>query len=135
MRLTWAEHLSVGNGLIDSDHQKLIVVVNDMEHAIGTKDHAGLTKAFDLFTTHMLIHFINEEKIAAAINFPFVQIKQERLQFGHLIKYLNPDNALWAKDLVGYVEFLSDWMLDRIMREDMQMKSALETYPYNFKPD
>lgn len=136
MGLVWAEHLSVGNNLIDSEHKNLIVVVNSMEQAIGTKDHAALSKAFELFATYMHIHLKNEEKIAVAINFPLIQIKLERMQLIHLIKYLEPKNAIWSKDLVDkYSVFLRDWMLDHIIRKDMQMKLVLKTYPYDFKPD
>lgn len=136
MGLNWAEHLSVGNEMIDSDHKNLIVLINSMEHAIERRDHAALSKAFELFAAYMHIHLRNEEKIAEAVKFPFTQNKQEARQLIHLIKYLEPKNGIWADDLVNkYSGFLSDWLLDHIIKKDMQMKPVLKTYPYDFKPD
>lgn len=38
MKLAWTEKLSVGNAFIDSDHQHLISMVNDVVHSIGERD-------------------------------------------------------------------------------------------------
>lgn len=136
MGLTWTEYLSVGNAMIDSDHKNLIVVINGMEHAIVGRDHAALSKAFELFATYMHIHLRNEAKIAEAINFPLAQNKLEHRQLKHLIEYLEPKDGIWNDELVDkYSSFLSDWMLDHIIKNDMQMKSVLQTYPYDLKPD
>lgn len=83
MGLAWAEHLSVGNEMIDSEHKNLIVAVNSVEEAIGTGDRDALSRSFDLLDTCMYTHFRNEEKIAEAVKFPFAQ---NRLEHGHLLK-------------------------------------------------
>lgn len=136
MGLTWTEYLSVGNALIDSDHMNLIVVINSMEHAIAKRDHAALAKAFEVFAASMHAHLRNEEKIAEAVNFPLAQNKLEHRQLMHLIEYLEPKDGIWNDELINkYSGFLSDWMLDHITKNDMQMKPVLQTYPYNLKPD
>lgn len=136
MGLTWTEYLSVGNAMLDSDHKNLIVVINRMEHAIAGRDHAALSKAFELFATYMHIHLRNEAKIAEAINFPLAQNKLEHRQLMHLIKYLEPKDGVCNDELVNkYSGFLSDWMLNHIMEKDMKMKPLLQTYPYDFKLD
>ena len=139
MGLIWAEHLSVGNGLIDSDHKNLIVVVNSMEQAIGLRDRAALSKAFVLLDTYITIHFRNEEKIAHAINFPFTQNKFEHRQLMHEMRYmverLESNVGHWPDSLLErYSHFLSNWMIDHIIKTDMKMKPALQAYPYDFRP-
>lgn len=139
MGLTWAEHLSVGNGLIDSDHQNLIVVVNRVEHAIDTRDRAALSKAVELLDIYMLIHFRNEEKIAEAIKFPFTQNKVAQRQLMHEMRYmlnkLEDKHIVWPDHYVNMnSRSLSGWMTDHIIKIDMQMKPALLAYPYDFKP-
>lgn len=139
MGLAWAEHLSVGNEMIDSEHQNLIVVVNSVEDAIGTGDRDALSRSFDLLDTCMYTHFRNEEIIAEAVKFPFVQNK---LEHGHLLKemrYMREEletmNGIWPDYLVKkYSRFLSGWMTDHIIKEDMKMKAVLQSYPYDFKP-
>lgn len=140
MGLNWAEHLSVGNAMIDAEHQNLIVAVNSVEHAIGTRDRVALAKAFDLLDTYMRIHFMNEEKIARAVNFSFDKNKQEHKYLLKEMRYmreqLDTRSGIWPDDLVNkYSRFLSGWMTDHIIKEDMQLKPVLETYPYDFKPD
>lgn len=140
MGLNWAEDLSVGNEMIDSEHRNLIMVVSSVEHAIGTGNHVAMSKAFDLLDTYMHIHFRNEERIAAAASIPFAKIKLEHRLLLKEMRYMRDEletrNGIWPDDLVKkYSRFLSSWMADHIIREDMQLKSVLQTYPYDFKPD
>ena len=140
MGLNWAEHLSVGNEMIDSEHKNLIVVVNSVEHAIRTRDHVAMSKAFDLLDTYMHIHFRNEERIAAAANISFTKNKLEHRLLLKEMRYMREEletrSGIWPDDLVKkYSHFLSGWMTDHIIKEDMQLKPVLQTLPYNFKPD
>jgi hemerythrin len=139
MGLNWAEHLSVGNEMIDSEHRNLIVVVNSVEHAIRTGDRVAMSKTFDLLDTYLHIHFRNEERIAAAASIPFIKIKLEHRLLLKEMRYMREEletQSIWPDDLVKkYSRFLSGWMADHIFKEDMQLKPVLQTYPYNFKPD
>jgi hemerythrin-like metal-binding protein len=139
MGLVWGEYLSIGNGLIDSDHKNLIVVINSIEQAIGTKDRAALSKYFELLDFYMGIHFRNEEKVAAAIKFHFAKNKLEHLQLMHemriMLKMLEDKHIAWPNNTMQtYSSFLAGWMTDHIIKTDMQMKSALQSYPYDFIP-
>lgn len=49
MELTWAKPMSVGNKTLDSEHKKLLVMVNDVERSIRARDGARLSQAFKLF--------------------------------------------------------------------------------------
>lgn len=140
MGLNWAEELSVGNEMIDSEHKNLIVVVNSVEHAIKTHDHAAMSKGFDLLDAYMHVHFRNEERLAAAANIAFTQIKDEHLhllkEMRHMREELEARNGIWPDELVKkYSGFLSGWMKGHILTDDMQLKPVLQTYPYDFKPD
>lgn len=139
MGLIWAEHLSVGNGLIDSDHKNLIVVVNSLEQAIGTRDRAAISNSYKLLDTYMGIHCRNEEKIAEAIKYPFARNRFAHQQLMHEMRYmieeLGSNLGHWPDNLLDrYSHFLSDWMTDHIVKTDMKMKPALQAYPYDFKP-
>lgn len=140
MALIWAEHLSVGNAVIDSDHKNLMVVVNSVEAAIGTRNRAALEKSFELLDTYMDLHFRNEEKIAEVIKFPFAQSRFEHRQLMHEMRYMKEklvsDFSHWPDRLVDqYSRFLDGWMTEHIIKTDMRMKPALQAYPYDFCPD
>jgi hemerythrin-like metal-binding protein len=139
MGLTWAAHLSVGNGLIDSDHKNMIVIVNSMEQAIGTKNREALSKASELLEHYMDIHILNEKKIADAIELPFEKNASDHLQLmselNYMMNVLEDMYRAWPADAGKmYSSFLGGWMTDHIIRTDMQMKLALQAYPYDFNP-
>lgn len=140
MEISWAEHMSVGNETIDSDHKNLIVVVNRVQRAIATGDRAALSKSFELLETYMIVHFKNEERIAEAVNFPFDHIKMEHLklvnEMNNMKNILESISGKWPDHMAKtYSHYLSDWMTDHVMKDDMKLKQVLQTYPYDFKPD
>lgn len=137
MKLAWAEYLSVGNDLIDSDHKQLIAAVNNVAQAIETRDRAALSKAYKFLNILMSVHFANEEKIAKAVNIPFDANNLHHLQLMDEIKYMinKLDNlqSIWPDHVVKmYSRFLNEWVIKHIVEDDMKMKHVLETYPYNF---
>lgn len=137
MCITWAEYLSVGNNLIDSDHKKLIVAINNVAHAIETRDRAALSREFRLLNDLMGAHFINERKIAKAVNFPFDASNLHHLQLIDEIRYMitkiDSLSSCWPDSVVKmYGRYLSDWILEHIIKVDMKLKPVLKTHPYNF---
>ena len=139
MKLTWADNLSVGNALIDSEHKNLISVINRMDESIKDGDRIALSIAFELFDTYMHIHTLNEEKIAEAVNYPFSSDKlaqqQSMDEMGYMINKLEHTYGVWPDNIVSmYSRFLADWMSEHITRINMQMKPALQTFAYDFIP-
>ena len=139
MGLAWSERLSVGNAMIDSDHKKLLNMINDVEHAIRTRDGAALLQAFKLLEDGVRVHFVTEENLARAVNFPFTQNTPEHLyvqkEFQHIKDELVDKNGVWSESAAEYYShFLSEWMIGHILEEDMLMKPVLQNYPYDFKP-
>ena len=136
----WTDDLSVGNASIDADHKKLIVMVNGLETMIKARDNFALPQALEQFEHHLYMHFLNEEKIAQAVNFPFGKNKLEHQyvlkEFQHMKDELIAKNGIWSDGAAEhYSHFLSDWITDHVVKEDMLMKPVLQTYPYDFKPD
>jgi len=140
MGLSWSEYLSVGNKIIDSDHQNLILVVNRLVDAIRSRDRNALSSAFKLLDTYMSVHFRNEEKIAEAVNFPFEKSRVDHRQLIHemrcMVNELESMGGYWPDHLLQkYSHFLCDWLVEHIIKVDMKMKPALQAYPYEFRPD
>lgn len=141
MALAWSEELSVGNAMIDSEHNNLIVMVNNVEHAIRAGDDSALAQSFEQLEHCLCTHFANEEKVAQAIKFPFSQNELEHkyaLKALHLIRdavAVSAKNNKCAEDATEYYsEFLSDWFINHVFNEDMLMKPTLQTHPYDFNP-
>lgn len=139
MMEAWVNELSVGNAMIDIDHKMLIVMVNGVEAMIRARDSFALPPALEQLEDNLNAHFVREEKIAQAINFPFGKNKMEHQYV--LKEFQNMKDELIAKDGIWsdgaaehYSHFLSAWITDHVLNEDMLMKPALQTYPYDFNP-
>ncbi|HEU0233701.1 MAG TPA: hemerythrin family protein [Gallionella sp.] len=135
----WTDELSVGNASIDADHKKLIVMVNGVEAMIKARDGFALAQALEQLEQHLCVHFVSEEEIAQAVNFPFAENKVEHeyvlKEFQHMKTELIAKNGIWSDGAAEhYSHFLSDWITDHVVEEDMLMKPVLQTYPYDFKP-
>lgn len=138
--LVWSEQLSVGNAKIDSDHKKLITMVNGIQYMIKTGAADALPEAFEQFEYWLRLHFDNEENIAQAANYPFAKNKQEHEQmleeFQHMKEAFKANNGKWFDDEAEYYsEFLSGWITDHVLSEDMLLKPVLQTFPYGFMSD
>lgn len=139
MVLIWTKQLSVGNATLDTDHKNLIGIVNSIEYAVETMDSAFLLLSIKRFMDCLHIHFVNEERFAQAVEFSF---DQHVLAHRHFQKELqNTKNELEAKNGIWqeyvmdhYPQFLRDWLTEHVTGDDMLMKPALLTYPYDFKP-
>jgi len=142
MALAWSQEFSVGNAMIDSDHKSLIVMVNNLEHAIGARDRSALPHAFEQLEQNLCAHFANEEKLAHAIKFPFNHNELEHKYFLNMlylirdaVAAMSAQSGMWAEDAVEhYSELLSDWFTNHIVDEDMLLKPVLQTYSYEFNP-
>lgn len=139
MVLAWDEYLSVGNALLDSGHKNLILLINRIELAIIRRDPAELSKAAAAFVTHMHIHLKDEEQVAEAVEFPLVhgrlECEQITYEIGRLTENLDSRDGVWPDNLVRkYSQFLNDWMMEHIIKQNMQMKPVLRNHPYDFKP-
>lgn len=139
METTWTKQLSVGNAVIDSEHQNLVVMIDHIESMIKAREAAKLSHELEQFERAICVHFINEEKLAQAVNFPFEKNKQEHQfvlkEFQRMKEELLAKKGVWSDSAAKhYSNFLSDWLTGHIVREDMLMKPVLQTYDYKFWP-
>lgn len=114
-------------------------MVHDVESAIRARDSSTLPRSFKLLEDCVGVHFANEEKIAQAIGFDFTQNKLEHLYVQNELRQIREElvakNGSWSESAAAhYSYFLSEWMVEHILQEDMLMKPVLQTYHYDFKP-
>jgi hemerythrin-like metal-binding protein len=141
MGSAWKKQMSVGNGIIDSEHRNLLNMAADIESMIQKRDACTIARELEQFETWLRAHFENEEGIALSVDF---DVTPNRLEHQNLLKAFQlmkgaltsggdtfPDST--ARHY--YAHFLSDWLEDHITEEDMLMKPVLQTRPYDFIPD
>lgn len=139
-KLAWTSELSVGNAVIDTEHKNLINMVNDITHAIRTRDCAALAQSFEMLENWLHVHFRNEEQIALATQFDFSKHKTKQeyalKELQHMRDELVGKDGVWSDGAVDhFARSLKYWMIDKhIIELDMQMKPVLQGYPYDFMP-
>jgi len=121
MDTAWTNELSIGNAVIDSEHQNLIVMIDRIESMIKARDVSSLSQELEQLEHSLCAHFVNEERLAEAVNFPFDKNKQEHLfvlkEFQRMKDELLAKKGAWtdsaAKD---YSNFLSNWLSGHVIR-------------------
>lgn len=74
MSLVWREQMSVHNHLIDSEHKKLIDLINAVEVAVNAQDNRAIVaQTLDRLLEYTKTHFEHEEIIQQKINNPLIE--------------------------------------------------------------
>ena len=137
MSLAWRDQLSVGNDLIDTDHQHLIDIINLAEASLRVKDTERIAGTLAELAKYSRTHFVREEQVAAGVGYPGVaQLHQshsallERLQTTS--DKVSDD---WSPALIDeFTTFLRDWFINHVIKEDMLMKPYLKKFSPRFDP-
>jgi hemerythrin len=135
--LQWREQLSVGNDLIDDDHKHLIAIVNQSEDTVRTKNLSSLKGVLNSLADYSKFHFAREELIASAAGFPQVTHLHESHEA--LMKKLSEVSKEYDSELSEatgrhLVEFLRDWLISHVIKEDLMMKPFLAKFSPKFDP-
>jgi hemerythrin len=140
MSLIWREQLSVGNDVLDLDHRRLIDIINQVERCLGTKNHNELYVGLYSLSQFAHKHIAREEKIARAAGYPgiahMVQCHESLLkQLGQVKQDIEEMGLEWSSAAIANLnQFMRDWMIGHIIKEDLLMKDTLKKFPPGFNP-
>ncbi len=127
MAIEWTDKLSIGNEMIDNDHKHLIKLINAYEMVISQKKFEMLAPAFDSLETYANEHFVREEMLMDAVHYP--HRRSHRDAHNELLKSVREKHrdidAHKNIDIDELSEFLRAWLLDHVIKEDMQLKPYL----------
>ena len=135
----WSEKLSVGNVILDSEHRNLIAKINNIMHLIEAGDSATLSDAFDLLEIWLITHFGNEKMFAQALDIDFDQHELAHQRLLNEFQYLQDELLISrlkesSSKSKSYYRLLHNWLIEHIVKEDMQMKPALLSCQYGHVP-
>jgi hemerythrin len=137
MPIQWREQFSVGNDMIDSDHQYLLEIINKAEACLNASQFTLLPSLLDELGRYGQMHFQREEQLAKAVDYP----QSEQLHISHdaliegLVVVRSELGDVWTKtSITHFTAFLRDWLLNHVIKEDMLMKPWLQKYSPRFAP-
>ncbi|MBK7629982.1 MAG: hemerythrin family protein [Ignavibacteriales bacterium] len=122
--ITWSKNYETGHPIVDGQHKKLFVLINNINAGISEKKSKDmLLEIIDGLSAYVETHFKTEEDLMISANYPdYPTHKQEhdslRDQAGKLIQLFKLDKV----DLTATIsKFLSDWLKHHINEIDIKM--------------
>jgi len=124
----WSDELSVGNQFIDSDHKKLIKLVNDFHDAMEQgRGNEVIGKVLNNLIIYTKEHFQREQDEMQKIKYP--RYLAHKLEHEKLIREVMDlqENFSSGKALLSIKvsKFLRDWLLTHILQTDKLLADAL----------
>ena len=131
--------LSVGNRVIDHEHQKLENIIKDIGQLILVSQFSVLSEAVKALQNSLCEYFVIEENIAHAANFDFAEhnLAHQKLWGGFGVvtdKLINQNGKLSDLERKVCMDSLSSLLIRHIESESKSLKLVLDTYLYEFNP-
>lgn len=131
--LTWSDSLAVGNTFIDSDHQKLIDMVNRLHVLMQEgKGKEVLDKVLRNLITYTQEHFRREEDLMRNIRYSgFFEHKEEHEKLLKQVLDLQQRFENGTATLsIQMLHFLRDWLVHHIGQSDKALAAATKDTPH-----
>ncbi len=120
--IRWTPDMSVGIESLDSDHQKLLALINQLDDAI--EQRKGQQQIGDVLTeliNYTLYHFAREEALMDACKYPDAETHAHahevlRLQVTHIRdRFVSNPDSIHDREVLS---FLKNWLTSHILGRD-----------------
>jgi hemerythrin-like metal-binding protein len=125
----WADDMVIDGGPIDSDHKKLVDLVNELHSA--TTEGRGFEVIEKIMTEligYTRAHLEREERLMASLRFP--NLERHKIGHMHFAKQLDELQKKYSEGSLTVASQLStvlrDWLSLHIRRSDKEIKMFLE---------
>jgi hemerythrin len=126
----WSQTMSVNNDAIDGHHKKLIQLFNEVGMLIELDQKTPLfstIKVVSELNVYAIFHFREEERLMEQGDYP--ELAEHKKLHEAFIEKLNhfKEGYMKSDPLVNYelFDFLSRWIVDHIMTEDMKYEAYI----------
>jgi hemerythrin len=139
MPIVWRPQLSVGNPIIDRDHQYLICLINSTELILRhPEDRDDVDIILDQLQEYAEEHFEREEGMQLKVHYPgYNEHKGEhqrllrelgllRAEIKTLVQTHQSNSEQMIKGTVHLTDLLRDWLLNHVVKSDIRMKGYLD---------
>jgi len=121
--IEWSNVLSVGIDEIDTQHQVLVDLVNEMHEAIHARQGSEVVQdVLGKLADYTKIHFAVEESLMRILGYPgYEEHKAQHEELIHTMADLQ-HKVQTGKTAIGFelMHFLKIWLTKHIMESDMQ---------------
>ena len=124
----WSPNLSVGVEALDSDHQELIDVLNQLDAEVGeTAGHDTISRTLDELISRTQRHFRAEEEIMLRENYPqaehHARVHQALMEEVQAFRQEFEAGMELGPEIT---EFIKRWLISHIIESDKHLGGYLE---------
>jgi hemerythrin len=128
--MDWHESLSVGIPTIDTEHKKLVSLLNDLHTAMREgKSKQAMGDVLNGLITYTATHFGTEEKFMTRTGYP--EYAEHKKKHDDLVKQALDVKAAFEAGKTGVnmelMSFLKDWIQTHIVGTDKKLGAFLAT--------
>jgi len=127
-KIIWHDGFSVGVAKLDSQHRKLMDMINKMiENPLTDTRSETIADILTEMTNYAIRHFETEEKLLSAHDYPRFDIhKQMHTTFRiNTVEFCFQTTAGVETVPESVFNFLRDWLVNHILEEDMKYSKFL----------
>lgn len=116
----WSDQLLLNIFTIDEQHKYLFLLINQIVSSQGKELESGLEMLLD----YTRVHFEDEETLMKLVEFPdYERHKGLHQAFIKRLEETNANMLQQPSERAAFESFLSNWLTQHIMCEDMKIKS------------
>jgi len=128
--IEWKDRMSVGVEALDHDHRKLIDILNQLHDLMrGVRSDISALQIVRSLIKYTEYHFDCEERLMRLARYPdyeehvrsHQEMKRRALDFEKKLESSPTSEAV----ILPLFDFVSDWLMRHILREDMKYRSYL----------
>ena len=134
--ISWRDAMSVGSPALDSDHKRLIEMINLTEEWGNREAWIQVGAVIDDLMAYVREHFQREEAVMAAVKFPELDAHRKGHEaLSNKTKLLHAKFRSCTSDeerktcAAVLTKVLHDWLVDHILKEDMKYKPLIPKKP------
>ncbi|MBK1664303.1 hemerythrin [Rhodospirillum rubrum] len=131
VEITWSEKMSVGNSALDWDHKTLLDLLNRFHGVAGGQVNPSEVPAlFTELVRYTEYHFQIEERLMRLAG--YAELDKHKEMHAALVSRLLAFQSQYLEaperfNFTAMADFLSDWLVRHILREDMKMGEVLQS--------
>lgn len=130
MRIVWGPELQLGHRVLDSQHEELISLLNELDDVLAG-DAEGVADILRRLDAYVLFHFGTEESLMLGLKQP-EQLAAHRTEHRHFVEQMaalreQADNSP-AEAIAHLADYLTAWLRDHILVSDRRLAQALNQH-------
>lgn len=126
--IRWQNSLSIGNEMIDSEHRRLIRLINAVFRTSQREDKRKQFVHFlSMLKEYSVVHFFNEESYMRDIKYDGIDNHIESHSMLKRNLSMLQKDVFYGKNVEtkAVPKFLMDWIVGHVLNEDMKIRDFL----------